>query len=74
VLVTKLSTSSDRIRTVVNVLGDSFGAAIVEHFSKKELKTFPDPHAITNNNNNNAIVPMTIDDKGHDNVVFEERM
>lgn len=33
----------DRFRTVVNVLGDSFGAAIVEHFSKKELAALPEP-------------------------------
>lgn len=30
----------DRVRTVVNVLGDSFGAAIVEHFSRTELMPF----------------------------------
>lgn len=28
----------DRFRTVVNVLGDSFGAAIVDHYSQSELK------------------------------------
>lgn len=28
----------DRIRTVVNVLGDSYGAAIVAHLSRDELK------------------------------------
>jgi Na+/H+-dicarboxylate symporter len=27
----------DRVRTVVNVLGDSFGAGIVAHLSKNEL-------------------------------------
>jgi len=27
----------DRVRTAVNVLGDSFGAAIVDHLSKDEL-------------------------------------
>ena len=27
----------DRIRTSINVLGDSYGAAIVYHLSKKEL-------------------------------------
>lgn len=29
----------DRVRTAVNVLGDSFGAAIVDHLSKGELAT-----------------------------------
>jgi len=32
----------DRFRTATNVLGDSFGAAIVEHLSKKDLAE--DPH------------------------------
>jgi len=30
----------DRIRTSVNVLGDSFGAGIVDHLSKGELAKF----------------------------------
>lgn len=68
----------DRIRTVVNVLGDSFGAAIVEHFSRNELKAVP---AIQNNNNgmNGRPSSMQIDDnanglKGADNATFDERM
>lgn len=28
---------SDRLRTAINVLGDSYGAAIVAHLSKEEL-------------------------------------
>jgi Na+/H+-dicarboxylate symporter len=68
----------DRIRTVVNVLGDSYGAAIVEHFSEKELKIVPE----TNNNmhNGNRIAAMNIEEnpqsttKGHDNAMFDERM
>lgn len=68
----------DRIRTVVNVLGDSFGAAIVEHFSKKELKVSPE-----NNNNiqngGSTMLAMNIEEnpqvlKGHENAMFDERM
>ncbi|ETN62843.1 glutamate transporter [Anopheles darlingi] len=33
----------DRFRTLVNVLGDSFGAAIVYHFSKAELESSKQP-------------------------------
>jgi Na+/H+-dicarboxylate symporter len=68
----------DRIRTVVNVLGDSFGAAIVEHFSKEELKVAPAP---TNNNVQNGVsmTVLHVDDngnglKGNDNAMFDERM
>lgn len=65
---------SDRIRTVVNVLGDSFGAAIVEHFSKDELKqSLESPQHMNmvapyNDSNGNAI-------KGRENATFvDERM
>ena len=34
---------SDRIRTSINVLGDSYGAAVVAHLSTKEL--IDDVHA-----------------------------
>lgn len=30
----------DRFRTAVNVLGDSYGAGIIEHLSREDLKTF----------------------------------
>lgn len=53
----------DRVRTVVNVLGDAFGAAIVEHYSRAELKEIP--HVVTVNNN---VL------KGTDNATFDERM
>lgn len=30
----------DRFRTAINVLGDSFGAGIVEHLSRNDLEEF----------------------------------
>ena len=36
---------SDRIRTSVNVLGDSFGAGIVDHLSRAELAKFDSERA-----------------------------
>lgn len=66
----------DRIRTVVNVLGDSFGAAIVEHYSKNELKSTSETTIPVGNGN--SILPFPIDNnnaKGNDNLTFvEERM
>lgn len=35
----------DRFRTLINVLGDSVGAGIVNHLSKAELAKMPDPSA-----------------------------
>lgn len=69
----------DRIRTVVNVLGDSFGAAIVEHFSRNELKATPEPTNLNNNNQNGtSLHVLTVMDnngsKGNDNAMFDERM
>lgn len=66
--------SRDRFRTVVNVLGDSFGAGIIEHFSREELKrsaiTLENGHANGNLNGDIKIAPvlqtptatLTIDD------------
>ena len=34
--------SRDRLRTSINVLGDAYGAAIVEHLSKDQLKKLDD--------------------------------
>ncbi|CRL04220.1 CLUMA_CG017325, isoform A [Clunio marinus] len=71
----------DRIRTVVNVLGDSFGAAIVEHFSKNEIKAIPDSITINNNlQNGTSLTVLQVEErtssglKGRDNAVFDERM
>lgn len=33
-----LSLPSDRLRTMTNVLGDSIGAAVIEHLSQRELE------------------------------------
>jgi Na+/H+-dicarboxylate symporter len=54
----------DRIRTVVNVLGDSFGAAIVEHYSRKELSNSSSTQTIEvqSKSNGNSVYPLIIDD------------
>lgn len=59
----------DRIRTVVNVLGDSFGAAIVDHYSKSELdKAARFGNSVAPLENSNGV-------KGNDNMTFvEERV
>lgn len=35
----------DRFRTMINVLGDSMGAGIVDHFSKSELLKLGQPNS-----------------------------
>jgi hypothetical protein len=37
---------SFRFRTAINVLGDSIGAGLVYHLSKKELDDFAKPHPV----------------------------
>jgi len=65
----------DRVRTVVNVLGDAFGACIVEHFSKSELKAFPETTTTNNNVQNGTQLTNIIGDyKVNDNLTFDERM
>lgn len=64
----------DRIRTVVNVLGDSFGAAIVEHFSRKELKMIPETIAANNNLHNGTSGTSLHVLEGNNNASFDERM
>lgn len=49
----------------MNVLGDSFGAAIVEHYSKKELAAPGEP-AIELRPNGNSVLPITIDNNAND--------
>lgn len=34
----------DRFRTSINVLGDAFGSAVVEHLSMDDLKAFENEH------------------------------
>lgn len=59
----------DRFRTVVNVLGDSFGAAIVAHFSKKELEAVsPAVDDVNGKVHRNSMVHSM------ETVVFEERL
>jgi hypothetical protein len=55
-------------------LGDSFGAAIVEHYSKKELEAPASPQITTNGH---KIQPFQFDDnanglKGTDNATFAD--
>ncbi|EAT34674.1 AAEL013111-PA [Aedes aegypti] len=57
----------DRFRTVVNVLGDSFGAAIVAHYSQRELATIPSSE-INGKTQRNSLVHSA------ETVVFEERL
>ncbi|XP_055691388.1 excitatory amino acid transporter 1-like [Lutzomyia longipalpis] len=40
----------DRFRTVVNVMGDSYGVGIVEHWSRKHLKELSSQQTLTANN------------------------
>ena len=44
----------DRIRTAVNVLGDSIGAGIIYHTSKKDLAELPGPPDLEMGNDNHA--------------------
>lgn len=46
-LCPQIPTCSDRFRTTVNVLGDSFGVGIVQHYSRKQLSHDPPPPPTT---------------------------
>jgi len=41
----------ERFRTIVNVLGDSFGAGIVAHLSKGDLENIPLENSTTDSSN-----------------------
>ncbi|XP_055616647.1 excitatory amino acid transporter 3-like [Toxorhynchites rutilus septentrionalis] len=57
----------DRFRTVVNVLGDSFGAAIVAHYSQNELTAIPVTE-VTEKYQKNSLAYSA------ETVLFEERL
>ncbi|XP_053698692.1 excitatory amino acid transporter 3-like [Sabethes cyaneus] len=57
----------DRFRTVVNVLGDSFGAAIVAHYSQKELAAIP------TSEENRKVLRNSVANSA-ETVLFEERL
>lgn len=40
----------DRIRTPINILGDAFGSAVVEHLSKDDLEQFEQMEVVVANN------------------------
>ncbi|XP_055599638.1 excitatory amino acid transporter 1-like [Uranotaenia lowii] len=50
----------NRVRAVVNVLGDCFGAGIVDHFSRKNLEE-NEPEAVENAKQDNKDTRMTMD-------------
>ncbi|XP_018563898.1 excitatory amino acid transporter 1 [Anoplophora glabripennis] len=47
-LIIALDWLLDRFRTAINVMGDSFGAAIVNHLSQKELGALQEEHTYAN--------------------------
>ena len=52
----------DRIRTAVNVLGDSIGAGIIHHTSKKDLPELPGHPDLEVGNDNEVAKPPYQDD------------
>jgi len=52
----------DRIRTAVNVLGDSIGAGIIYHTSKKDLAELPGPPDLEIGTDNHASKPHNQND------------
>jgi len=60
---------SDRFRTTVNVLGDSFGAGIVYHYSKKQLGPLPEVKAPKDRTSSTST--ETYNESGEDKKMFD---
>ena len=63
----------DRFRTAINVLGDSLGAGIVYHMSKKELEKM-DHEAVEDVVSNGNEVALTELKNGQTNSGYEEKL
>lgn len=55
----KIPSFSNRIRACVNIMGDAYGAGIIEHLSRAELAALSDPNAVEEEED-----PQVISDEG----------
>lgn len=55
----------DRFRTTVNVLGDSFGVGIVQHYSRKQLSKIPLTTGIPLVGNSSTVGEARLDPDSH---------